>query len=284
VAVLGSPLGLSGTVSEAIVGPIRQSKQLQALLSPPPGDPLARLDALLIQTTARFSPGNSGGPLVNGKREVVGVYALTFIRAINVNFAPGAANVGAGSTVSFAISSAELQSILHPSSSLLSLLFPLFSPPPRVARVLPLPVGTMDQTTQGEMRRIIDRAAAHFNARAYGAAIADYTEAIRLNPKFAAAYGDRGAAYAAKGDLDKAIADATEAIRLDPRFAVAYQNRGAAYAVKGDLDKAIADATEAIRLNPKLAQAYRNRAAAYEQKAKQDFERARQEPQVQPKP
>jgi tetratricopeptide (TPR) repeat protein len=98
------------------------------------------------------------------------------------------------------------------------------------------------------------------------AAIAAFTEAIRLDPKLANAYSDRGVAYEGKGEIDKAIADYTEAIRLDPKTALAYYNRGIAYARKGDLDKAIADYTEVIRLNPKLAQAYSNRAAAYEKK------------------
>ncbi len=111
------------------------------------------------------------------------------------------------------------------------------------------------------------------------AAIAAFTEAIRLDPKLANAYTDRGVAYEGKGDLDKAIADYAEAIRLDPKTALAYYNRGIAYAKKRDVDKAIADYTEAIRLDPKLVQAYCNRATAYEKKgdnarAEEDFAQA----------
>ena len=68
-----------------------------------------------------------------------------------------------------------------------------------------------------------------------------YTEAIRLDPKLAMAYNNRGIAYDEKGEYDKAIADCSEAIRLDPKTAAAYSNRGLAYADKGDSDKAIAD-------------------------------------------
>ena len=101
-------------------------------------------------------------------------------------------------------------------------------------------------------------------------AIADYTEAIRLNPKDADAYGNRGYAYAAKGDLDKAIADCTEAIRLNPKDADAYVNRGWAYGEKGDFGKAIADYSEAIRLNPKDADAHRGRGYDYDMKGDRD--------------
>ena len=42
------------------------------------------------------------------------------------------------------------------------------------------------------------------------------------------------------------------AIRLAPKYALAYNNRGAAWNRKKDYAKAIADFNEALRLNPKL--------------------------------
>jgi lipoprotein NlpI len=96
----------------------------------------------------------------------------------------------------------------------------------------------------------------------------------------AAAYTYRGNAYNAKGDHDRAIADYTEAIRLDPKDAlVAYNNRGNAYLAKGELDRAIADFDEAIRLDPSNAGTYfsRGRANLYAgalPKALADFDRA----------
>jgi tetratricopeptide (TPR) repeat protein len=75
----------------------------------------------------------------------------------------------------------------------------------------------------------------------------------------AVAYSNRGNEYLAKGDNDRAIADFNEAIRLDPRYAIAYNSRGIAYSAKRDLDRAIADFNEAITLDPKFANAYNNR-------------------------
>src|SRR5262245_48317152 len=83
-------------------------------------------------------------------------------------------------------------------------------------------------------------------------AIADYNEAIRLNPKDDLAYSSRGSAWAAKGDLDRAIADFNEAIRLDPKDADTYLQRGLAWKEKGDLVRANADFDQAIKLDPKL--------------------------------
>jgi formylglycine-generating enzyme required for sulfatase activity/Tfp pilus assembly protein PilF len=93
-------------------------------------------------------------------------------------------------------------------------------------------------------------------------AIADYSEAIKLDPKDAVAYVNRGVAYRAKGDLDHAIADYSEAIKLDPKDAVAYYARGNAYEAKNDFDHAIADYSEAIQLDPKVANAYNARCFA----------------------
>ena len=54
-----------------------------------------------------------------------------------------------------------------------------------------------------------------------------------------------------KRDYDRAIADFDQAIKLDPNCAVAYHDRGLAYRDKGDNDRAIADFDQAIKLDPK---------------------------------
>jgi tetratricopeptide (TPR) repeat protein len=68
------------------------------------------------------------------------------------------------------------------------------------------------------------------------------------------------------GDYDKALADFNQAIQLDPTYVFAYNNRGNVYLHKGDYDKAIADYDKAIQLDPKYAGAYDNRVKAYKVK------------------
>ena len=93
-------------------------------------------------------------------------------------------------------------------------------------------------------------------------AIADFTRAIELYPKYSTAYTNRGLAKKNKGDLNGAIADCTRAIELDPKDAGGYSNRGIAKQAQGDLKGAIADYTRAIELDPKDAGGYSNRGNA----------------------
>ena len=59
---------------------------------------------------------------------------------------------------------------------------------------------------------------------------------------------NRGVAYYNKGEYDQAIADFTEAIRLDPDNADIYHDRGLAYGKKGDESKSQADLSKAKEL------------------------------------
>lgn len=73
VIAIGSPLGLEGTVSDGIVSAIRDEQNGKTW----------------IQTTAPVSHGNSGGPLLNLKGDVVGVitWGVNLRVGQNLNFA-----------------------------------------------------------------------------------------------------------------------------------------------------------------------------------------------------
>ena len=69
-----------------------------------------------------------------------------------------------------------------------------------------------------------------------------------LRQTLAIAYHRRGTAYASKKEYDQAIADYTKALEIDPKYVGAYNDRGLAYTSKGDYERAIADVTRAVEL------------------------------------
>lgn len=121
-----------------------------------------------------------------------------------------------------------------------------------------------------EALAVNDRGVASFKKGEIDKAIADFTEAIGLNPKDATAYVNRAIASAANGQLDLALADCNAAIQLNPKLAAAYSVRGVTCERKGEHDKAIADCDQAIHLDDRQANAFIARADAWLNKGEFD--------------
>jgi Flp pilus assembly protein TadD len=83
-------------------------------------------------------------------------------------------------------------------------------------------------------------------------AVADYDQAVALDPKNSDLYGDRGMARIRKGDLNGTLEDYEKALTLDPKNATVYFRRSLLKKARGDTDGAKADYDRAIALDPKL--------------------------------
>src|SRR5262249_16197759 len=70
----------------------------------------------------------------------------------------------------------------------------------------------------------------------------------------------RGRLWLVRGDHGAALADFAEAIRLDPRDAWARVGRGNVLEIRKDYAGALADNAEAVRLDPTMAAAHNNAA------------------------
>jgi serine/threonine protein kinase/Tfp pilus assembly protein PilF len=96
----------------------------------------------------------------------------------------------------------------------------------------------------------------------YPGAQADYTRALELAPD-AASYAGRGWTYLVAEAPQLALADFEEAVRLDPGRGEAYAGRGHARAMLGRYRLAVADAEEAVRHGPASPRLLYNAARVY---------------------
>src|ERR1700754_3452272 len=91
-------------------------------------------------------------------------------------------------------------------------------------------------------------------------AIADLSEAIRLNPWFADAWRWRGQAWFGKDDHERAIRDHDQMVALDPSNPLGHFLRGTLYTWMKRYEPAIGDFGEAIRLDATFTKAWYERA------------------------
>ncbi len=206
----------------------------------------------LIRTTVETSEGNSGGPLLNNKGEVIGINTTL-----------------------------EKYSIAVPSNILKALLTHSVSPEPLAQWQRRDQIRTYAYFGEGEDR---------FNAEEYVKAIINFDNAILHNPKYIRAYNWRGRANfhlgqskAEQGDVAEAqqlykaaVEDYTQAIKINPEFAIALNNRGAAKfelgqskANQGNIteaqhlhEAAINDFSLSIKIEPKYTFPYFHRGVA----------------------
>jgi eukaryotic-like serine/threonine-protein kinase len=88
-----------------------------------------------------------------------------------------------------------------------------------------------------------ERALVHVGAKQFDKAIADYTEAIRLRPRYTSLYFDRGSANLAAGNYSRAVADFQDVLRLDPSF----HSRGSLWLNLGEACERSGDRAQAHR-------------------------------------
>jgi tetratricopeptide (TPR) repeat protein len=112
-------------------------------------------------------------------------------------------------------------------------------------------------------------------------AVRDFSEAIRIDPKYPDTYLERGQTFFKLGDTERSIADYSAALARDTRHGAALRARGMAHLYLGQADLALADLTKAIELGEhdpqmlapiELFYARRSRGSIYESQQQYDLE------------
>lgn len=115
-------------------------------------------------------------------------------------------------------------------------------------------------------------------------AIAQYEEALRLDPKEAEAHHNIGLSLMQKGKVDDAIAQYRQALQLNPKLLNAYVNLGDALLQEGKADDAMAQYLAALKINPDDPMAHYNLGTVLFRQGKLDEAIAHFERAVQIKP
>ena len=126
-------------------------------------------------------------------------------------------------------------------------------------------VSRLESVSETDALVYMERGRDYLRTHDYDRAIAEFDEAIALNPNYDSYY-IRGEAHYRKREYDLAITDFTIAIQFDPSCASVYRNRAAARYNRGEYDRAITDCTKAIELDSNYASAYHLRGKAYNEK------------------
>ena len=128
------------------------------------------------------------------------------------------------------------------------------------ARVTPTPTATLiplESNPESEASAFINRGVAYARLGEYDQAIADYAQAIQINPNDELPYFNRASAYANLGEFNRAIADYSRCIEMrDALISLCYFLRGLSHEYLGLYDEAVADYYSSIEEYPARARVY----------------------------
>lgn len=239
VYAIGSPMGFENTITEGIISGLRTSSDSTRSF---------------IQISAPISSGSSGGAVLNGKGELIGIstMVITGETAQNLNFALLINDVIIASKNHTVIGkeSTEQTSLFYyqrgyreyMSKNYLSAIM-------NYEKALPL----SNDDEKGLMYYNI--ALAYEKLSMYDNAIDNYTKSLEKR-KTPDNYSGLAYAYSRKKEYDKAIKNYEYSIELDPLFSEGYIGLGVVYFEQKDYAKSLSALTQAIKMNSKSYNAY----------------------------
>lgn len=112
-------------------------------------------------------------------------------------------------------------------------------------------IGSIDKPDADDAWAFINRGIGHSDAGNYDKALADFTEAIRLDPNDPSGFYHRARSLNDVAEYDRALDDIEAAIKLDPSDADAWNVRGMIFLDSGRYQRAGEDFLRAVKLDRK---------------------------------
>ena len=100
------------------------------------------------------------------------------------------------------------------------------------------------------------RGVAYMSQQKLPEAVADFSEALQINPRDAGIHERRAYVEMKLNDLDKALADYSDAININPREMRYYLLRSYIYETKGDVKNSMADTDHVLKMDKNNAEAH----------------------------
>lgn len=217
VCVVGYPGGEGGQVTQVTIHGVRQSDKR-------------------IQIKEQLHPGQSGSPILNSSREVIGIAVGS---SLEISVHSGRTNP----SFSHAISVSTLAAMLASQGEV----------KPLVEWQKIPQIRGYTEGIDGQMKMMRGK---------YEEAMICFDAALNHNPDLVEIYNNRAGLKILMGKHEEAIGDCDAAIKLKPDLVESYINRASANLSLSNHDKAIADCELVLKLNPDVVQAYVIRATA----------------------
>ncbi len=244
VYITGSEKGIRGTMSDNVIVNLNKGK-----------------NDTWFQIKNHIFPGSSGGPAINIKGEVVGVFFLSLEYKQRDNFI-----IPSKYLKQLIAQSKQVRPISDWKQIISAETYFRWGYITASLRDLNQGITFFSKAIELKPNYInayINRGVAYDQLKMYEAAISDYDTVIHLNPDNLMAYNNRGISKANLGQYDDAIKDYDKVIQIDDKFLAAYGNRGRAKTALEQFSDALSDYNTVLRLRPDDVIVFYNRGDLY---------------------
>ncbi|MBS1493527.1 MAG: tetratricopeptide repeat protein [Bacteroidetes bacterium] len=228
IYAIGSPLGLENTMSEGIISGTRSE--------------VGKIKQSFIQITASISPGSSGGAVLNGKGELIGISSMGMKEGSNLNFAIPINEIYKIKLDSYnERKKLEALNFFYQGKNLFE--------EGKNEEAIKFYSKFLEMFPK-DHKAYNYRGLAYFARKQYEKAVSDYNAAIKLDPTYAAAYNNRADAYFKMNEFELSIKDFDYVVKNNPDNLEAHFGRGVVLMSDESYDDALDDFKKVIKEEP----------------------------------